>query len=205
MLKDPFTYGHRNGHDLRRRGLQSGSVYFAPIDLLEQARNIRRNQINDVQFQRLFGRDDGAFAHGGFGPLDIAMPFGGDPLHQADSIVLIFLDDWIVALLWLRPARADLDEMSGADAGMRSHRRDVRGQRNETAGAGGIGSRRSYKNDNGDRGGIKRLNNFLGGGHQAARRVELNDQAGVFSFGRNFDRAADVTAGGRADGAVDLD
>ena len=54
------------------------SPTLRPFNCLEQIGKVRRDQINDFYFQRLFGGDGVAFAHGGLGPFDIAMPFFGD-------------------------------------------------------------------------------------------------------------------------------
>ena len=74
---------HRNFDDRGVRGVQRFVADFAAIQLLEQIRQVGRDQINDVRFQRLFGGDGDAFAHGGHGPFDVAMPFVGDGLREA--------------------------------------------------------------------------------------------------------------------------
>src|SRR5262249_44730044 len=141
-------------------GLEFLAGDFTAIELLQKVGQVLGNEVNDFQFQGLFGGNGGAFSGGRFGPLDIFAAFFGDGFNHSCSEVFAFLGhDAVGGFLAAEPQR---DRVGGANAGVRGHSRDIGGEGNETTGAGGAGAGRSDIHDRRHLGGVECLGDFLG-------------------------------------------
>ena len=91
--------------------------------------------------------------------------------------------------------------MGGTDAGARRHGRDIGRHGNKATGASRACSGRVNIDNRGDGRGIKRFDDLFGGIEQAARRIELDNQADVVVLCGKTNGALDIGRGDRADSA----
>jgi hypothetical protein len=135
ILKNALAGEHR---DFRHGGIAGGegvALNRAAVELFEQSGQVVGDDFDDVEFERALGGDRGAVPHGLGGPLGVAAAFPGDRLDETDGEIRhLGLHGFI------RFTSADGHRMGRADAGARRHRGHVRGQRDETPGAGGRGA-----------------------------------------------------------------
>ena len=133
------------------------------------------------------------------------MPLGCDCLHVADRKILqLFLHRFIGLVFPARRIPADRDRMGGADGGCRGHRRGAGRNGDETAGTRrGRADRRDIDHHR-NRRTQKTLHDRLSRLEQPARRVQLHDQALCVLGARFVNAARNVTGGGRANRAINL-
>ena len=90
-MKHALPREHRQGRDLDSGGGERPAANHPVIQQAEQIGHVLRDEVDDFQIERLLGGDTGALAHGGLGPVDVAVALVGDGLHVACGEVLEFL------------------------------------------------------------------------------------------------------------------
>src|ERR1700681_4303137 len=93
------------------------------VDLREQLALARRDEVDDVQPERLFGSDRFALPHGALRPRSVPPAPGGKSANLRSSVVRQLRH---LGLVDAAAARAQGDGMRGAEMGRRRHRGDVR-------------------------------------------------------------------------------
>ena len=134
------------------------------------------------------------------------MPLGGDRFHVANGEILQLLLHRVVQLLFRAAGSAAYcHRMRGANGRGRRHRRDAGGNGNETARTGRSRSRRRDIDYHRHRRSQKTLYDRLRRIEQAARGVELNDEALRVLPARFLDASRNVTRRCRANSSIDFD
>ena len=141
-------------------------VHHAAIELAKQIGHIIRGEIDHALLQGFGFGQGNAFAYGFFGPIDIAMPRGGNRAGVCGRVIHNFLRDY---------AAREKNRMRRADVRAGRHGRDVGGKNNEASRGCGARPARCNENDYRHARVHFRLHDFAHGGVEAAGRVELQN------------------------------
>jgi hypothetical protein len=202
-LQEFLTRRHPDFKYFSFRRFQRFVADSAAGELFEQPGQVVRDEVNDIQFERLLSRDDGALGDRRPGPLGVAMTLVCDGFDEAGGIVLHFLLHHVIGFFRVA-THADGHRMRSANSRVRRHRGYVGGHRDKRARAARARSGRGNVNDRRHGRSVEFPDDVPGRIEQAAGRVELDDEADVLARGSDVNRPGNVAGGGGANRAVDF-
>ena len=132
QLQEFLTRSHPDFKYFSFRRFQRFVADSAASELVEQAGQVVSDEVNDIQFERLLGRDDNALGDGRPGPLGVAMTLVCDGFDEAGGIVLHFLLHHVIGFFRVA-TQAEGNRMRSADSRVRRHCGYVGGHRDKRA------------------------------------------------------------------------
>ena len=181
--------------------LPRGQRDLPAVHLCEQLVQIRRDEIDHLQAEGLFGGDRFALPDRLLDPLFVPRPLVGDPPDIGHGVVFHLPAHRLVHAA----ADPQADGMGRADVRPRRHRRDVGGHGDDDPGRGRPRPGGCDIDDDGQRGVQDPLGDVPHRQIQAARRIETDDQPFRTALRGLIDALDDVFGNGRGDGGADRD